>query len=443
VNNVEIQCQMTSVQHKEGGRILRRFVAFFVVLAATLGLGVAPALADPPVPRFVGSRLPAGYTLQDYSDITSRSSTIRYIQYLRNDANTKAVSITAEPAQKTEWDSAAASLKGSGLKPVKIKTFKGFVDVDAGVTTYLWFEKNRIIVSRSIGYGAKAHQLLNASVVVTRLPDASFGFKKAPAGLGVVYSGLTSGLFGSSSRLTYGDSNDNALILDVSSIDRRALEVYLLSPFNVYGSTVVAGKPAYVIETARYVEVWWEEQPGLLVEVLADDLPASALVEYANSVAAVDEPTWQALVTTAGQSGSGSTSTLGGAAATTTGLVGAGMVDGVPWTAEGGSSASCLKFTASGSFIEACVKAPNSLGWNYLNVNGKTFAFGVTAANVATVVVKSSTGVEIARTPVGPVANQPLLRLFAVVVPPGTTGAVVSGLDAAGVEIAPGIAAGV
>jgi hypothetical protein len=441
VNKVDIKCQMTSAQQKLGGPLLRRMMAFFVALAAMMGLAIAPASADPAVPRFVGSRLPAGYTLQDYSDITSRSSTIRYIQYLRNDANTQAVSITAEPAQKAEWDSTAASLKSADLKAVKIKTFKGFVDSTGGITTYIWFEKNRIIVSRSVGYPLPAHRAINASVVVTRLPDASFGFKKAPAGLGIVYSGLTSGLFGSSSRLSYGNTNDNALILDVSSIDRRAIDVYLLTPFNKYGTTTVNGKPAYVIEEARYTEVWWEEQPGLLIEVLADDLGAPAMVEYSNSIAATDEPTWQALVATAGQTGSGGSS-LGGAAAASTGLVGAGMVDGVPWTAELGATSSCLKFTSSAVVTEACVKAPNVLGWNYLNANSKTFAFGVTAANVATVVVKSAAGAEIARTAVGPVTGQPLLRLFAVVLPPGTTGAIVSGLDAAGTEIAPAIAAG-
>jgi hypothetical protein len=440
VNDVDIRCTMTLAQYKFPG-ISRRFLAFFLVLAATMGLAVAPASADPTVPRLVGSRVPAGYTLQDYTDTTTRSSSIRYTQYLRNDGNTAAVSIVAEPAQKAEWDSTAASLKSAGLKAVKIKGLKGYVDSSGGVTTYIWFEKNRVIVSRSIGYPVKAHQAINASIVVTRLPDASFALKKAPVGLGVVYSGLISGLIGSNSRLSYFNDKDSALILDVSSVDRRAIEVFLLTPFNTYGTTVVAGKPAYVVRDPRYTEVWWEEQPGLLVEVIADDLSAEALVEYANSVAGVDEPTWQALVTSAGQSGSGGSS-LGGAASASTGLVGAGMVDGVPWTAEGGSSPSCLKFSASAAFVEACVKAPNSLGWTLLNVNGKTFAFGVTAANIATVVVKTAAGVEIVRTPVGPVTNQPILRLFAVALPPGTTGAVVAGLDAAGTEVAPAIPAG-
>ncbi len=421
-------------------RITRQIATVAVATLACLSGVVPAASAAPGVPRFIPAKIPAGYTYSDFIDRTTPSATIRYMRYLRNGANTAAAMVVAEPGQKADWDSFARVLKNASYKTTKVKTFVAYTSTTDGVRTYYWFEKNRIMTSRSINMPVAAHAALNASVVVSKLPDASFTLKREPAGFGTVYSGSSAALVGSYSRIYWEDQQGNELTLDVSSVDRRAFEVYLLSPFVTYGTTTIKGKPAYVIEESSYVEVWWEEQPGLLVELAADDLTASALVEIADSLAPTDEATWQAFVNTPTASGSGSSGTgLGGASDA---IVGAGMADGIPWTAAVGASASCLVFTISAQPAQACIKAPNSFGWNTLTVGGKTFAVGVTAANVATVVAKSSAGVELARTAVGPVSNQPVLRLFVMVLPPGTTGATVSGVDAAGVEAFPAIAAG-
>jgi hypothetical protein len=431
--------------------IAKRLVSFVAVVTAVTGLTASPALAAPPVPRFIPSRVTAGYTVSDSSDRTNPSSTIRYIRYLRNNENTAAVYAAAEPMQKSEWDSLAASFRSAGLRPVKIRKLKGFVDESDGVRTYFWFDKNRIITTRAINLPAKQHVAMNNSVVVSRLPDASFGMK-VPAGMGLVYAGSTTGLFGSNSEIGWKNAAEDELYLDVLSVDRRAFEVYLLNPFTQYSATTVNGKPAYVIESSRYTEVWWEEQPGLLVEVVGSALTATALIDVANSVAPVDEATWQAYVATAGQApttapagGTPGGGAVGGGTAPiapASALVGAGMVDGVPWTAEVGSSATCLKFNISGVVSETCIKAPNSLGWNVITANGKTVVVGVAAANIANVVVKAAAGPEIIRGPVGPVTGQPVLRLFVLSVPAGSTASTVGGLDAAGVEVAPAIPAG-
>ncbi len=426
-------------RHRSVGRLARQFAAAALATLTCFGALVPAASAAPAVPRFLPAKVPAGYSYSDFIDRTTPSSTIRYIRYLRNGANTAAAVILAEPSQKADWDSFAKVLKTAGYKATKVKTLVAYTSSIDGVRSYYWFDKNRILTSRSVNMPLAAHTAMNASVVVTKLPDASFGLKKEPAGFGTVYAGSTSALIGSYSRIYWADAQDNEITLDVSSVDRRAFEVYLLSPFVTYGTTTVKGKPAYVIEEDSYTEVWWEEQPGLLVELSADDLTAAALVEMADSLAPTDEGAWQAFVNTPTATGSSSGSSLGGGSET---IVGAGMADGIPWTAKVGANASCLVFTISNQPAQACIKAPNSFGWNTISVDGKTFAVGVTAANVATVVAKSSAGVELARTPVGAVSNQPVLRLFVMVLPPGTTGALVSGLDAAGAEAFPAIAAG-
>ena len=428
-------------RHRGASRPSWRVAAVAAATLACFGALVPAANAAPAVPRFLPAKVPAGYSYSDFIDRTSPSSSIRYMRYLRNGANTAAAIIFAEPSQKADWDSFARVLKSAGYKATKVKTFVAYTTTIDGVRSYYWFEKNRLVTSRSVNVPAKVHVALNANVVVSKLPDASFGLKREPAGMGTVYAGSAAVLIGSYSRIYWSDQQDNELTLDVSSVDRRAFEIYLLSPFVTYGTTTVKGKPAYVIEDDDFTEVWWEEQPGLLVEVSADDLTAAALVEIADSLAAADEATWQTFVKTPTASG-GSSGGGSGIGAPSDTIVGAGMADGVPWTAKIGANASCLVFTISGQPAQACVKAPNSFGWNTLNIGAKTFAVGVTAANVATVVAKSAAGVEIIRAAVGPVANQPVLRLFVIVLPPGTTGAVVSGLDAAGAEAFPAIPAG-
>ncbi len=449
MTNPRLGCMMTFFPETKRserpvqGRFARRLVGVGLAALACVGTLVPAASAAPAVPRFLPAKVPAGYTYTDFLDRTTPSSTIRFMRYMRNGANTAAAVVFAEPGQKADWDSFARILKSSGYKATKVKTLVGYTTTRDGVRSYYWFEKNRIMTSRSINVPLATHTALNASIVVSKLPDASFSLKKEPAGLGTVYSGSSAALIGSYSRIYWADQQDNELTLDVSSVDRRAFEIYLLSPFVNYGTTTVKGKPAYVIEEASYVEVWWEEQPGLLVEVSADDLTAAALVEFADSLAPTDEATWQAFVNTpTSGGGSGSSGGSGGLGGAADAIVGAGMADGVPWTAKVGQNASCLVFTITAQPAQACIKAPNSFGWNTVSVGGKTFAVGVTAANIATIVVKSSAGAEIARTPVGPVANQPVLRLFVVAIPPGTTGAVASGLDAAGAEVSPAIAPG-
>jgi hypothetical protein len=424
------------IQPSSSRQRIKRLIAVGAAVVAFSGATIAPASAADPVPRFLPAKVPSGYSYTDYLDRTTPSSTIRFIRYLRNGTNTAAAVLFAEPAQKSDWDSFARILKGANFKATKVKALPAYTDFREGVRTFYWFEKNRIITSRTVNVATKVHVSINTSVVVSKLPDASFSLKKEPAGFATVYAGSTAALVGSFSRMYWTDSNDNELSLDVSSIDRRAIEVYFLSPFVTYGTTVVRGKPAYVIEESSYVEVWWEEQPGLLMEVSADDLTASALVEFADSIAPTDEATWQTFVKATPDPSKGGTTAAGGAD-----IVGAGMADGVPWTARPGESASCLQFNVGAVANQACVKAPNSLGWAIVTSNGKTFVVGVAAANVATVSVRSTDGTELAKGPVGQVANNAVLRLFVVPLPVGPA-ATVSGLDAAGAVVSPPIAAG-
>ncbi len=442
-------CLMTFKQFRTGtGQQSKRrsLIALGVIVMSVMGLTATPASAAPSVPRFIPSRVAPGYTVSDSTDRTSPSSTIRYIRYYRNNENTAALYVAAEPAQKSDWDSFSSSLKSAGFRPVKVRALKAFVDESEGIRLYYWFDKNRIIVSRAINLPLKAQQAANNSVVVSRLPDASFGMKTA-AGLGPVYAGSYAGLFGSYSEIAWSNDKQDELYLDVTSVDRRMIDIFLLTPFSTYSPTTVNGKPAYVIETGRYTEVWWEEQPGLLIEVWGTSLNAAALADMANSVAATDEPTWQTYVTpqtpappTSGGGGGGGAA--GGGPVAAGALVGAGMADGIPWTAEIGAGPTCLKFNITTVSAQACIKAPSSLGWATITAGGKTFVVGVAAANVATVVVKGANGAEVVRVAVGPVTGQPVLRLFVLSVPAGSVATTVSGLDAANAEVSPGIAAG-
>jgi hypothetical protein len=422
--------------------IRQTLVTMGAIILSVMGLSATPASAAGSVPRFIPSRVAAGYTLSDSTDRTTPRNTIRYLRYLRNEANTAAIYVVSEPAQKSEWDSLTSNLRSAGFKATKVRALKAFVDETDGVRLYYWFDKNRIIFSRSINMPVKTQQALNNSVVVTKLPDASFGMKTAP-GFRLSYAGQYDALFGSFSEISWVNDSQDELYLDVTSIDPRMIEVVLLTPFARTSTTTVNGKPAYVVETPRYTEVFWEDQPGLLVEVWGTSLNAAALADMANSVAPTDEAAWQAYVATAGKPSTTGTGggASGGPVAVAGALVGAGMADGIPWTAELGAGPTCLKFKISTVASEACVKT-GSLGWALVTVDAKTFVVGAAAANVVTAVVKGGAGAEIARAAVGPVTGQPLLRLFVVPVPAGSVATTVSGLDAAGTEVSPAVAAG-
>jgi hypothetical protein len=438
------QAASRSSSHSFGRRVL----AMLALVTATLGLAVAPANAQGPPPRLIPSRVPAGYTLADYFDRQRPPSVIRYIRYYRNQANTAAAYLEAEPAQKSEWTSIESALKNLDATPVSIRGLRGYrVQFDNEFRIY-WFEKNRVLLVKTVGVNAKLTLAMAVGVGVTRLADASFTAKKIAPGLGLVYAGGYAGLFGPASGLLYKTANGDQISFEVAVVDRRAFDVFLLSPFVTYGTTTVNGKPAYVIEDTDSTEVWWEEQPGLLIEVIGDGLNVAGLVDVGSSLVPTDEAAWQALTAATESAGTappvdGTTPVTPVTPGTPGGeLVGAGTVDGVPWTANPGSGPTCLKFTSGGVAAEACVKAPNSLGWVVISANGKTFAFGVAAANVTTAVARNG-GTELGRAVVGPVANQPLLRLFVIPLAGGPAGVSIAGLDSTGAEISPPIPAGI
>jgi hypothetical protein len=429
--------QATSQVVRSTSKLTLRISALTVAVLAVFGV-LAPAAQAQSVPRFLPTKVPAGYQITDFLDRTTPSSVINYLQYFRTPDNQRAILISAVPAQKEDFTSSISLLVGNGAKKTKVRGLTATVIVDDGYIQYNWWEKNRLFRAYSIQVPQKTLLATITSIGVSGLPDASYSVKKKPVGYEQVYAGTSTRLYGAYSGVLW-ESTDGEIELSVTSIDPRYVDVYLNTPFAKNQPTTVNGKPAFVIENSSSVEVWWVEQPGLLIEMEADDLTTAGLLDVAASVAPVDEATWTTAVNTPAtppstDPGSGSGGSSGA-------LVGAGMVDTAPWTANPGATANCLRFTISGASTEACVKGQNSLGWNSLTVGGKTYAFGVAAANVATVVA-SVNGAEVGRAAVTPASGQPLIRVFALALPANVTGATVTGLDAAGGQVQTALAAG-
>jgi hypothetical protein len=431
--------QPTSRVVRSSRKLAVRTSALTVAVLAVFGV-LAPAAQAQSVPRFLPTKVPAGYQITDFLDRSTPSSIINYLQYFRTPDNQRAILISAVPAQKEDFTASVSNLVSIGAKKTKVRGLTATVIVDDGYIQYNWWEKNRLFRAYSIQVPQKTLLATITSIGVSGLPDASYSVKKKPAGFQAIYAGTSTRLYGAYSGVLW-ESTDGEIELSVTSIDPRYVEIYLNTPFETNQPTTVNGKPAFVIESSSSVEVWWQEQPGLLIELEADDLSTAALLEVAASIAPVDEATWTKAVNTppvdTGGNGGGGASGGGTSGA----LVGAGMVDTAPWTANAGATANCLLFTVAGASTEACVKGQNSLGWNSITVAGKTYAFGVGAANVATVVATVN-GAEVGRAAVTPASGQPLIRVFALALPANVTGATITGLDAAGGQVQAALAAG-
>jgi hypothetical protein len=410
-----------------------RFKALLASVVTVIGvMSLATPATAAPVARLLPTRVPSTYVIEEVSDQTEPSSSDTYLSYVRDASNTKGVSVFAETYDAKRWKEASKDFTSRKAPRTTVKGQRAFVEVNGSQRIVYWFAQKRLFTSYAVGVDAKVQAAVNNSVVATKAGPTAFTIKALPAGFELVYSGLNASLRGSYSRLLYVSDPDNEhihLIVEATSIDRRYIDVFLLSPFSP-GVTpaTINGKAGYKTSGSSYTSYWWEEQPGLLIEVTSADLPDAALLDVAASVAPTDEAGWKAVVDQAENFGKS-----GGGGAVPAGLVGAGMVEGEPWTAAFGTDQNCLVFGIGGTSTEACLKSPNALGWNAATVKGKSIAVGVAAANITTVVAKAN-GVEVARAQVGPVSGQPLYRLFVMPLPAGAA-ITVSGLDAAGTEV--------
>jgi hypothetical protein len=405
------------------------------VLACLVAVTGLVSLASPasaaPVARLLPTRVPSAYVVEEVYEQEEPGTSDTYVSYVRDASNTKGVSVFAESFDAKRWKEASADFIKRKTPKTTVKGQRAFVETNGSQRIVYWFAQKRLFTSYGIGVNPKVQAAVNNSVVATKNGPSAFVIKAVPAGFEMVYTGLNAALRGSYSRLLYVADPENEhihLIVEATSIDRRYIDVFLLSPFaNPTVPATINGKAGYKSSGSSYVTYWWEEQPGLLIEVTSSDLPDDALLDIAASIAPTDEAGWKTVVGQAenfGKSGSGPIAA---------GLVGAGMVEGEPWTAQFGTDQNCLVFGIAGTSTQACLKSPNALGWNVATVKGKTIAVGVAAANITTVVAKAN-GVEVARAQVGQVSGQPLYRLFVMPLA-GGPGVTVSGLDAAGTEV--------
>lgn len=413
-------------------------VVALTAIVAVAGLVVPASAQEAPAPRILPTAIPAGYVIDDYFDRKGANSDTYFVHLLRDPARSKEFFIGSIPTTKTLFDeNILAGRIRNGAKKTKVRGLTATVLTEDGETEINWFEKNRWMQVSSIGSTQKLTLALALNVVPTKLADASFAIKKKPAGVASVYVGQIASLTSSGSGVLWTNANDEEIELDVTNVVANYIDIVFLSPGTTYVPTTVNGKPGYVSRRLSGTTVAWMEQPNLLVEVRSTEFNEAGVQAVAASLVPVDEAAWNAAVAIADQTAP--PSSTGGDLPVNTTPVAAGTLNGVPWVAT--VNGQCLVFSAGGANAQTCIPgftAPNSLSWNVLVASGKTFAVGITGANVVTVVGKVG-GAEVARTTTQPVANQAGLKYFIVELP-AAAGATFSGLDAAGAEISPAVA---
>ncbi len=413
------------------------------VVAVMVGL-VTPAGAQEvgPAPRLLPTAVPAGYTIDDSFNRNGPSTNVYYVHLLRDAGSTKEFFIGSIPAGKSTFvESILPSRLSDGAKKIKVRGTNGAVFTEGGETRIDWYEKGRWLQVSTTGVTQKVALATAASVVPTKLPDASFGLKKKPVGTATVYAGQLSSLSSSSYGVLWSNPADEQIELFVSNVVTNYIDIAYLGAGSTYVPFTVNGKPGYISQRLSGTTVVWMEQPNLLVEIRSTEFNDAGIVAIAAALVPVTEAAWTVAIAAADQVappvGPGDT----GVPANTTPVV-AETVATVPFSAY--VDGQCLVFAAGGVSTKTCIlgfTSPNSLAWSPVTASGKSFAVGIVGSNVATVVAKSGAA-EVVRKATLPVAGQPGLKYFIVelATPAGVT---FSGLDAAGAEVAPAVAAAV
>jgi hypothetical protein len=410
-------------------------------LCVVFGL-VSPASAQAaPVPRLLPTAVPAGYSVNDSFDRVGPRSDVQFVQILRDDAKTHEFYINSTPIEKARFtESVIPSRLDAGAKKVKVRGTTGTVQSQDADVRVDWFERNRWITVISTNVTPKATLAFVANVVPTKAPDASFVVKKIPAGYASIYAGQSAGLTSSVSGVLWTNADSEEIELFIANVVPNYLEIGYLGVGSGYTPTTVNGKPGYIAQRTGGTTVVWMEQPNLLIELRSTQFNEAGIDAIAASLAPVEEAAWVTATTAVDPSKKPVDGSGGGTLPPANSApVAAGTLNGVPWVAT--ANGNCLVFAAGTASSQACIPgftSPTALAWNTLVASGKTFAVGITGANVATVVGKAN-GAEVTRIATQPVVGQPGLKYFIVELS-NATGVTFSGLDAAGAEIAPGVA---
>ncbi len=375
----------------------------------------------------------AGFTLTEAQENTDRPSSDSYLYVLGTPDRSRSIMVTALPA---ESGSIASSIKRQAGKN-KVHGKPAIIESSGQDTMITWLEKGSLFTIESHGSQLKPVKAFAEGVKPTGKPDSSFSVKAVPAGMNKIYSGPEAALIGAggyAASFMKGQDKRSQVNFIAQNVDPRYFEV-LASQSPTAEATTMRGKPAYQIFAGFANITFWMEQPNMLMLVLSSTQASGN--QFAEALAPVDEPTWAAAVDAAA-----SVQDAASNDGTTSPPVAAGIVGDIPWGAT--VRGSCIVFAAGDSKADVCTKgsAPaNFLGWNTLTVKSKTLAVGVTGKGVATVVAVAN-GVELQRAATQPVTGQAGLQYFVIDLGSADPATVTfSGLDAAGAEIAPAIAA--
>jgi hypothetical protein len=413
----------------------RRCLSVSISALVAVGLvgAVNPAAnAQGSLPRYLPTQIPDSFKVQGSFDLPGSLSK-SYLQVLRDPSGTKEYTITGQIARSGEGSYVMDSLVSKGGKKVKVHGVPAAMMVEKSVITIAWVERNALLVVKAAGMPSKTALGTASLVVPSKNENGSFKMKKPVAGYSTLFSGPASSLLSSIYTVAWTTDSGLSLVEIVANVVPNFLELSSGPTSDLRANTTVNGKPAYSAPDSGENVVAWMEQPNLLIEIGSADLNDAAVASVAASVAPVTEDAFRVATKPAEDPSDVFGDTKKPEA--TSGPVAAGNVAGSPWVAT--TSGQCVRFAVGSAMIEVCAPAflsPSTVAGKSFLVNAKPVAAGITGINVATVVFKAN-GTEIARVATQPVADQPGLRYFVTEIPTRDN-VTMSGLDAAGVEIA-------
>jgi hypothetical protein len=416
----------------------RRCLSVSVSALVSIGLvaAVNPAAnAQGALPRYLPTQIPESFKVQGSFELPGSISK-SYLQVMRDPSGTKEYVITGNSAGSGDASYIIDAVLAKGGKKVKVHGVAGAMVVEKSVITIAWVERNTLILMKAAGMPAKTALSTAALVVPSKSENGSFKVKKAIAGYTTLFSGPQSSLLSSFYTVAWATDSGLSFIELVANVVPNYLELTSGPTSDLRANTTVNSKTAYTAPESGVAVVVWMEQPNLLIEIGSTDLNDAAVAGVAASVAPIAEDAFQVATTAAEDPYASPDQTK---PAPVSGPVAAGNVAGTPWVAT--TSGQCVRFAVGSVNSEVCAPAflaPTTVAAKLVKVNAKPVATGITGSNVATVVFKVN-GTEVARVATQPVADQAGLRCFVTELPTGDN-VTMSGLDAAGVEIASGVA---
>jgi hypothetical protein len=244
------------------------------------------------IPRLLPN-IPAGYVSQGGS-IFDWSIPATYVHYLGTASKLRYINVAAYP--RTKEQAMEYIEKGERNETVKVRGTTGVVKVDVEEPTDLtlaWFEQGRLMSVNGVnGVSRKVLQQVARSIVLDEGDKAAFSLRGRPAGYRTGWAGPISKMIPLDLTFEWVNDEGDRIVYRVRRVVAQFQEIDHRWGRPAPQTTKVNGAVANLYGDVQPLIAWSDQD--LLLDIYSSALTQAELIALAESVAPVDETTWQA-----------------------------------------------------------------------------------------------------------------------------------------------------